>query len=162
MRLRYFCRWQEICKLQMVSVPYYWSRTSLSFRGGLAFWRGTQRPCLQFTSDTTSHCIPRRSTQHQDQEQLTLLSDSRRGPVQSVTRQAQEIFLQIEQELFVTHGVAKPVHGVSTCSFCVSFGRDWRTPPVSAENGNDRKRWRKPSLHPGSTSAFPRARIEEH
>jgi hypothetical protein len=67
-----------------------------------------------------------------------------------------------KQELSVTHGVAKPVHGVSTCSFCFSFGREQRTPSASAEYGNDRKRRCKPSLNPWSTSDFSRARIEEH
>jgi hypothetical protein len=70
--------------------------------------------------------------------------------------------LEKTQELFVTHGVAKPVHGVSTCSFCLSFGREQRTPPASAEDGINRKRRRKPSLNPWSTSDFFRARIEEH
>jgi hypothetical protein len=67
-----------------------------------------------------------------------------------------------KQELFVTHGVAKPVHGVSTCSFCLSFGREQRTPPDYTEDGNDRKRRRKPSRNPWSTSDFSRACIEEH
>jgi hypothetical protein len=34
--------------------------------------------------------------------------------------------------------------------------------PASAEDGNERKRRRKPSLNPWSTSDFSRARIEEH
>jgi hypothetical protein len=66
------------------------------------------------------------------------------------------------QELFVSHGVAKPVHGVSTCSFCLSFGREQRRPPTSAEDGIDRNRQRKPSHNPWSTSDFSRPRIEEH
>jgi hypothetical protein len=67
-----------------------------------------------------------------------------------------------KQEIFVTHGVAKPVYGVSTCSFCLSFGREQRTPPAGAEDGNGRKRRRKPSLNLWSTSDFSRARIEEY
>jgi hypothetical protein len=65
-------------------------------------------------------------------------------------------------ELFVTRGVTKPAHGVSTCSFCLSFGRERRTPPVSAEDGNCRKCRCKPSFNPWSTSDFARAPIEEH
>jgi hypothetical protein len=52
-------------------------------------------------------------------------------------------------------------HGVSTCSFCISFGREQRTPPAFAEDGIDTKRRRKPSPNPWSTSEFSRARIEE-
>jgi hypothetical protein len=67
-----------------------------------------------------------------------------------------------KQELFVTLGVAKPVHGVWTCSFCLSFGREQRTPPASFEDDNDGKRRRKPIRNPWSTSDFSRAHIEEH
>jgi hypothetical protein len=67
-----------------------------------------------------------------------------------------------KQELLINHGVAKPVHGVSTCSFCLSLGREQRTPPAAAEDGNGRKRRRQLSLNPWSTSDFYRARIEEH
>jgi hypothetical protein len=91
-----------------------------------------------------------------------LHNDSRRGPVvRRVRRQAQDILLQIKAGTFRTHCVAMPVHGVSTCSFCLSFGREQRTPPASAECGNDRKRPRTPSLNPWSTSDFSRRRIEE-
>jgi hypothetical protein len=64
----------------MVTVPQYWGQKSVSFRGGLGFWRGLQRPCLRFIGDTTSHSIPRPGSQHQDQEHVTLCNDSRRRP----------------------------------------------------------------------------------
>jgi hypothetical protein len=67
-----------------------------------------------------------------------------------------------KQQFFVTHGVAKPVHGASTCSFCLSFRREQRTPPVSAEYGKFRKRQRKPSPIPWSISDTSCARIVEH
>jgi hypothetical protein len=63
----------------MVTVPHYWGRRSLSFRRGLAFWRGTQRPCLIFVGDMTSHSVPRQGSREQYQEHVTLHSDSRRG-----------------------------------------------------------------------------------
>jgi hypothetical protein len=90
---------KEICILQMVTAPRYWGRRSFPFRDGLAFWRGSQRPCLRFIGDTTSHCIPRQGSQHQDQEHVTLHNDSGRGPVvRRVRRQAQEILRQIKAE----------------------------------------------------------------
>jgi hypothetical protein len=64
------------------------------------------------------------------------------------------------QKLFVRHGVAKPVNGVSTCSFCLSFGRE-RTPPASAEDGIERKRRPKASLNPWSINDFSHARNED-
>jgi hypothetical protein len=74
----------------------------------------------------------------------------------------ERVSCKYKQEHFYKHGVTKPVHGVSTCSFCISFGREQRTPPASAEDGNNRKRRRKPSRNPWSTSDFSRARLEEH
>jgi hypothetical protein len=87
----------------------------------------------------------------------------RDGPSSGASEgQAQESWLQIKQELFVTLGVAKPVHGVSTFSLCLSSGQEQRTPPASAEDGNDRKRRRKPILYPWSTSDISRFRIKKH
>jgi hypothetical protein len=60
------------------------------------------------------------------------------------------------------HGVAKPVHGVSACSFGLSFGREQRTPAASTEDGNDGKHLRKPGLNSWRTSNLSLARIEYH
>jgi hypothetical protein len=99
---------------------------------------------------------------HQNQAHVTLHIDSRRWPVvRRVGRQAQESWFQIKART-LCHARR---HEASTWRVNLqlpSLERGQRTPPASAEDGKDRKRRRKASLNPWSTSDFSRARIEDH
>jgi hypothetical protein len=92
---------------------------------------------------------------------FTMIPGEGRSPGASEGKR-KRVRCKYNQDLVVTHGVVKSVHGVSICSFCLSFGREQRTTPASAEDGNDRKRRLKSSRNPWSTSDFSRARIDEH
>jgi hypothetical protein len=63
-----------------------------------------------------------------------------------------------KDDLVLSHGLQRPANGISTCTFCLSFGREVRVP--AAENQNAGKR--KPIMRPLAFTDFSRSRIEEH
>jgi hypothetical protein len=66
-----------------------------------------------------------------------------------------------KDDLFISHGVGKPVNGVSVCQPYVSFGREERDDtPAQRADGNCKRR--TPNRKALMFEDFSRARIEEH
>jgi hypothetical protein len=84
-----------------------------------------------------------------------LHNDSKRGPViRRVSSQAQRFCFQTSRNS-LSHTASRNQYRACQPAASVSFRRQQWTPPASAEDGNDMKRRRKPSLNPWSTSDFP-------
>jgi hypothetical protein len=61
-------------------------------------------------------------------------------------------------DLALSHGLQKPANGISTCAFCISFGRETRVSESALQN----KGKRKPTTRPLAFTHFSRSRIVEH
>jgi hypothetical protein len=148
----------------MVTAPHYWGRSSPSFRSELALWLGTQSTSL-FTIrrwyDVSLHSPSMKSTPGSGACHLAQWLQERAGRPARQKASARDFAWNKSKNSFRRTASRSQYTASQPTASCLSFGREQRTPPVSAEDGTDRKRRRKPSLNPWST-AFSRARIEEH
>jgi hypothetical protein len=63
--------------------------------------------------------------------------------------------------MFISHGVGKPVNGVSVCQFCIRFGRE-ESDDTRAQRADGKRERRTPNRKALMFEDFSRARIEEH